>query len=113
MMRLESGGDADTLAASDSVVKSEFETPVMKKGIHRENILMEGMSRARHCGGGYAHGPGSGCDFLGNNLAAYFSRLFQKNPPGEEAILELIGAPGRKERKKCKTENHNNTNLFC
>ena len=105
MMRLESGDDAGTLAASESVVKSEFETTFMKKR-PRENMLMEGMSRARHCGGGYAHGPGSGCDFLGNNLATYFSRLFQKNPPGEEAILELIGAPGRKERKKVHSKSH-------
>merc|ERR1711981_919582 len=103
MMRLESGDDAGALAASESVVKSEFETPFMKKRLHRENILTAGMSRARHFGGGYAHGPGSGCDFLGNNLATYFSRLFQKNPPGEEAILELIGAPGRKERKNAKS----------
>ena len=84
-----------------AVVDIEFTTNSVEKVSHRKHP-MANISGKRPYGAGHAHGPGLGYDYLGNNLATYFSRLFEKNPPGESAILGLVGGLTRKDKKKCK-----------
>ena len=64
--------------------------------------IMANLSRKKTYGAGLNQGHGLRYDFLGENLGNYFSRLFEKNPPGDGAILNMFGELSRKEKKNCK-----------
>ena len=91
------------VAASDmpAAADSEFNKRSVKKTLHHKNLAANMLGRKPNPAG-HPNGPDLGFDFLGNNLAAYFSRMFEKNPPGDAALLGLVGGLAKKEKKKCK-----------
>ena len=91
--------EQDIPAAADT----DFNKRSVKKVHHQKNLAANMLGRKPHHAGAHPNGPDLGFDFLGNNLAAYFSRLFEKNPGGDAALLGLIGnGMSKKEKKKCK-----------
>ena len=89
--------DSDMSAAADMKVNKRS----VKKVLHHKTSAANVLGRKPH-DPAHPHGPDLGFDFLGNNLAVYFSRLFEKNVPGESAMMGLVGGMPRKEKKKCK-----------
>ena len=98
-------GERKQMAVADSDISAAADIEVSKRSakkiLHPKNIGANMLGK-KHYGVGHPQRPDLGFDFLGNDLAAYFSRLFEKNPPGEAAILGLVGGWSGKEKKKCK-----------
>ena len=93
--------DVAVAAPDTPAADTDFNKRSVKKAFHNRSLAVNMLGKKSHAGA-HPNGPDLGFDFLGNNLAAYFSRMFEKNPQGDAALLGLVGGMAKKEKKKCK-----------